>query len=236
MHPGIGYSPRYRATVWQLIILAQLGMARCRALDRAVEHLFAANQQADGAFRASKEAGDTPVGFNGSLLWALETLGYGGEVQMKDAWSWLGGEIAAHGFGGTRSEGGTCSWGAVKALWAANAVPRRQRDDVVEWVSRIAARALLENPPDPKRSDPRWFQLTFPLTDTADVLQWIEVLVDAGRGGDLRLSAARAWLAHKRRPDGTWPLERTPGKLWADFGDVDEPNKWITVRALAASL
>lgn len=233
MHPGIGYSPRYRATLWQILVLAQLGMFRCEALDRAVEHLFATNQREDGAFRASKEPYDTPVDLNGSLLWALETLGYGDLCQVGAAWSWLANEVDAHGFGATSSQGETPSWGAVKALWAANAVPPRRRGAAVERVGRAAATSLLDAPPDRAGSDPRWFRLAFPLMQDADLLQWMAVLVEAGYGHHPRLAAARSWLGRKRRPDGTWPLERIPGKLWADIGQLGEPSKWITIRALA---
>jgi len=92
---------------------------------------------------------------------------------------------------------------------------------------------LLGAPPQRGAADPSWFHLTFPLTEGADLLQWLAVLVDAGYGDDPRLAPARSWLARKRRPDGAWPLERIPGKLWADVGGLDEPNKWVTVRALA---
>ena len=233
MHPGIGYSPRYRATIWQILILAQLGMARCPALDRAVGHLFEANQREDGAFCASREPGDTPLGLNGSLLWALDTLGYGDAPQVDRAWSWLAHELETR-----RSEvesGGLWPrWAAVKALWAANAVSSRPSSDAVSLVSRAASLSLLHAAPEPDQVvDPRWFRLTFPLTEAGDLLQWLEVLTDAGYGGDPRLAPAREWLAGKRRADDTWPLERSPGKLWADMGEPGEPNKWITIRALA---
>ena len=233
MHPGIGYSPRYRATVWQIIILAQLGMPRSASLDRAVEHLFAANQRRDGAFRASKAPGDTPLGLNGSLLWALETLGYGDAPQVCQAWSWLGQAVEGQALRAAPPAGTTSLWGAVKVLWAANAVPSHRRDDVVRRVSWAAAAWLLDAPPSRAESDPRWFHLTFPLAQAADLLQWLQVLVEAGHGSHPCLDVARTWLQRKRRPDGAWPLERMPGKLWADFGMLGEPNKWITIRALA---
>ena len=227
MHPGIGYSPRFRATVWQILFLAQLGMAHIEALDRAATHLFEANQWEDGAFRASKDPGDVPIGLNGSILWALEALGYGGRPETARAWAWLADEIERYGFG--RRD----PWGTVKVLWATNAVPFEWRTPAMEMLHHTAIESLLARPPDLERDDPRWFRLTFPLAQTADLLQWLSVLTEAGCGDDPRLAFARDWLKRKRLPDGTWPLERIPGKLWADFGQVDEPNKWVTIRALA---
>lgn len=233
MHPGIGYSPRYRATLWQILFLAQLGMERNAALDRAVAHVFDANQREDGAFRASKERGDTPACLNGSLLWALETLGYG-DTEVARAWSWLAGTVADHGLAATYAEGKACPWAAVKVLRATNVVPEDRRTLGMEMLNDTAAGLLLDDVPDPAQDDDdRWFRLTFPLAHSADLLQWLAVLVEAGYGQDRRVGPARAWLADKCLPDGTWPLERSPGKRWADFGSVGEPNKWVTLRALS---
>jgi hypothetical protein len=234
MHPGIGYSPRYRATLWQILFLAQLGMERNAALDRAVAHVFDANQREDGAFRASKERGDTPACLNGSLLWALETLGYGDTEGVARAWSWLAGTVADHGLAATYAEGRACPWAAVKVLRATNAVPEDRRTLGMEMLNDTAAGLLLDDVPDlAQDDDDRWFRLTFPLAHSADLLQWLAVLIEAGYGKDRRVGPARAWLADKCLPDGTWPLERSPGKRWADFGSVGEPNKWVTLRALS---
>jgi hypothetical protein len=235
MHPGIGFSPRYRATLWQILFLAQLGVDRSESLDRAVRHLFEANQREDGAFRASKERHDTPISLNGSLLWALEMLGYGDEAEVERAWCWLAQRVDDHGFGAPCRPGEMRGGGAVKVLWAANAVPEYRQAGAVEGLRDAAVRSLLEAPPDPARDDPRWFRLIFPLTLEADLLQWLAVLVGAGCGDDPRLGAAWSWLARRRLPDGRWSLERVPGKLWADFGGIGRPNKWVTRRALALS-
>ena len=233
MHPGIGYSPRYRATLWQILFLAQLGMGRNAALDRAVEHVFDTNQREDGAFRASKQRDDTPACLNGSLLWALETLGYGEAAEVQRAWSWLAGTVANDGLAATYADGKACPWAAAKVLWATNAVLEERRSSAVRMLEETTAGLLLGEVPDPARGDRRWVRLTFPLAHSADLLQWLAVLVEAGYGHDRRLDPARSWLAGKRLPDGTWPLEHSPGKRWADFGSVGEPNKWVTLRALS---
>jgi hypothetical protein len=235
MHSGIGYSPRYRATVWQILFLAQLGMARCDSLDRAVGHLFETNQREDGAFRASKEPRDTPTCLNGSLLWALEVLGYGDAAEVGSAWSWLAQQVEDYGFGATYAGGEMCPWGPVKVLWAVNAVAEGRHRAAVESLRGAAVNSLLDAAPDPERDDPRWFRLTYPLAHSADLLQWVAVLMGAGCRDDSRVEAAWSWLTRRRLPDGRWPLERVPGKAWADFGDVGRPNKWVTLRALALS-
>jgi hypothetical protein len=139
------------------------------------------------------------------------------------------------GLGATYPEEEVCPWGAVKLLWAANAVAKGRRGGEVESLRDAAVRSLLDTPPDPVQHDPRWFRLTFPLAHSADLLQWLAVLVKAGWGDDPRLDVAWSWLARKKLPDGRWPLEHVPGKTWADFGEIDRPSRWITLRALALS-
>ena len=241
MHSGIGASPRYRATLWQILILAQLGLGRCGPLDRAVEHIFSANQRKDGAFRASKEPDDAPIDLNASLLWALETLGYGDEAEVRSAWQWIIGEVEQRTMElGRRPQ--VSAW-EVKVVWALNARlggqdGARQDGAGLDGARLDALRArlaesLLARRPTPEASDPAWFRLVFPLTEGADFLQWLTVLVDAGYGDDLRLRPARIWLNERRQPEARWSLERIPGKLWADVGAPGEFNKWITIRALA---
>jgi hypothetical protein len=179
--------------------------------------------------------GDAPICLNGSLLWALETLGYGDTSQVARAWVWLAEHVEAAGFGEAHAEGSVCPWGAVKVLWAANAVREGRETDALESLRQAAIQSLLDGPPDPGQDDGRWFRLTFPLAHSADLLQWLAVLVEGGCEDDSRLKFAWTWLARKRLPDGRWPLERVPGKTWADFGEVGEPNKWVTLRALALS-
>jgi len=233
MHSGIGYSPRYRATVWQILFLAQLGVGRSQAVDRAVGHLFAFNQREDGAFRASKAPGEAPIGLNGSLLWALEALGYGDRPEVGRAWSWLARQVEDCGFVETSERGGTGSLhGPLKVLWAANAAPEDRQGGAAASLREAALASLLAAPLDAPLDDPRSHQLTFPLADSADVLQWLAVLVEAGCSENSRLDWARSWLAQKKLEDGRWPLGRVPGKTWADFGETGSPNKWVTLRAL----
>jgi hypothetical protein len=197
--------------------------------------LFEANQREDGPFRAGKGPRDTPACLNGSLLWALEALGYGDAAEVRRAWSWLAQQVEDYGFDATHANGEVCPWGAVKVLWAANAVPEGRQLGAVESLRDVAVQSLLAAPPDPVCDDLGWFRLTFPLAQSADLLQWLAVLAEAGCGDDPRLDVAWSWLARKKLPDGRWPLERVPGKVWANFGEIGRPNKWITLRALDLS-
>jgi hypothetical protein len=86
--PDVGYSPKYRATVWQVVFLAQLGAppieppieAVRRACDYVLDHsrrLTDRRGNLDGRFVAGKAARTAVNCLNGNLLWALGRLGHG---------------------------------------------------------------------------------------------------------------------------------------------------------------
>ena len=135
--PGPGYSPKYRSTVWQIILLEQMGAdpndARVR---RACEYVLEHAQATNGGFGASGSAKlrRPPTDrvyhcLNGNLLRALLGLGYGDDARLARAVAWQ--VQAITGDGGVRylragtsgprfacgvNAGLPCAWGAVKAL------------------------------------------------------------------------------------------------------------------------
>jgi hypothetical protein len=78
----------------------------------------------------------------------------------------------------------------------------------------------------------RWFKLGFPLGYRADVLEAMTVLAQAGQKRHPYVQAGIAWMLAKRDGMGRWGLGQVPGKMWASFGQVGQPNKWVTLRAV----
>ena len=61
----------------------------------------------------------------------------------------------------------------------------------------------------------------------------MEALVGLGYGNDPRLSDTLKTIREKQDSDGRWALEYDyTGKTWIDFGKKNQPNKWVTLRAL----
>ena len=58
------------------------------------------------------------------------------------------------------------------------------------------------------------------------------LLAQAGQGGHPHVQAGIEWLLARQDHAGRWALEQVPGKMWASFGQVGQPNKWVTLRAL----
>lgn len=82
--------------------------------------------------------------------------------------------------------------------------------------------------------DEGWRRLAFPPLWHYDLLRGLEYAVAAGVAGDPRLSDAIAAVRSQRRPDGRWNLGvRHKDTLYEEIaGQPDEPNRWVTLRAL----
>jgi hypothetical protein len=248
--PGTGYSPKYRSTVWQIILLAELGAdAADERVRRGCEYLLSNAMAKNGAFSALQKpvpSGAVPC-LNGNLLHALLHLGYGDDPRVKTALDWLAratiGEIdyLKSGFSGpdftcSANDRQPCGWGAAKAmraLIAARRTPLMQRaidSGTAFLLSRDPAAA---DYPFTQRVSSTWFKLGFPLTYWSDVLELTAVLVDLGYGSDQRLENALAWVLDKQDDQGRWKLENsTNGKMWADIEQKGKPSKWVTLRVL----
>ncbi len=156
--PGPGYGPKYRSTVWAMILLAQLGAsaqaderiaAACRyVLDHALTPLgqFSYNGSPAGTFDC----------LQGNLCWALTQLG-SDDPRLLTAWEWTarsvtGEGVAPAGDKQTAKSGALryasykcgpcfacgangaqpCAWGAVKVMLAFAAIPPQQRTPLIE--------------------------------------------------------------------------------------------------------
>ncbi len=210
MHPGPGVSPRYRATAWQVLFLAQLGVGRVRAVERAVDVLLAQNRDAQGAFHLQREDGASTA-LTAALLWALERLDFGADERLARSWAWL---VA-------RPDSAFADPASV--VWALRAATVAGRHRLRQQLVTLG-RPFLDRPGAALPA-----ALTFPLALQPDRLALLEAGVEAG----LSLpDAARVWLERKRGRRGFWPLERVPGRLWWEPGEIGAANPWVTLRAL----
>ncbi len=232
--PGPGYSPKYTATVWQVIFLEQLGAdphdaAVIRACDYVLEH----SQTESGGFGASGSAtAQRPPAsiaihcLHGNLLRALIGFGWLEDPRVQRAIDWGARSITGEGeityyrsgttgplFACVANGGLPCSWGAVKALSGLARVPKERRSDAVERALAVGADFLLSRDPavadypigsDAKAPSSSWFKLGFPSGYVADVLQNLDVLCELGHGADTRLDGALEWLLAQRNGDGVW--------------------------------
>jgi hypothetical protein len=231
--PDRGYTPRYRATVWQIMFLAQLGAPRDARIERACEFVWENSRRDGGLFTPHKHPRlrDTSAGLsaslanlNGNLLWTLAHFGYAGDPrteQVVDA-------LAALNL--TRLLRADDVAAVVKLARGLQALPadlpaplRSFLDDAVEFVADHLS----------PQADDEFLRLGFPLAEKTDLLEMLTVLLqetDAVRGAPVR--SAVALIVTKQDQRGRWLLDAVPGKMWVSFGEPGRANKWVTVRAL----
>ena len=251
---GSGYSPKYRATVWSLLILAELGAdpgePRVR---KGCEYLFVHSQASNGAFSPYQQTAPSGAVYclNGNLLFALERLGYGSDPRLQEVIGWLAQAILGEepiryyaltpgsNFACGVNQGQPCGWGADKAIRGLLEVPEEARTQLVRRALDAGASFLLSRDPAQadypytKRVSATWFKLGFPLSYWSDVLETLSNLVEMGYGSDPRLKPALDWVAAKQDSQGRWKLENSlNGKTWIDIEAKGKPSKWITLRAL----
>jgi hypothetical protein len=261
VHPGVGYSPKYKATVWQIIFLAQVGVPHCPAMERAAEYVldnsrlgggnvpgtdtpearFTAHQGEDGAFLC----------LNGNLLRALTWFGYAEDARLRDTRKALAAQIERDQFrcrlnartaSGRRPkrarDGLPCAWGTIKALAGLLASPAEERSPGEQRAIDTGVHGLLSHDvaqadyPTAGAVSHLWFRLGFPLGYASDLVELLEVLVPAGAGSDPRLGPAVDRVLSMRDDEGCWTLGWAPPNCWASFGTVGRPSKWATLRAL----
>lgn len=169
--PGPGYSPKYRSTVWAMILLAALG-ARVEEDARvatACAYVLDHTLTPGGQFTTSQSG--SPVGtidcLQGNLCWALTALGCT-DPRLKGAFEWMARSVTGEGVApvGDRSApvhyfgykvGPTfacsanqrlpCAWGGAKVMLAFGLLPRRQHTAVIQRAIAHGAEFLLAGNP-----------------------------------------------------------------------------------------
>ena len=86
--------------------------------------------------------------------------------------------------------------------------------------------------------DETWTRFAFPPLWHYDVLRALDYLREAGAERDRRLDEAMAIVRNRRQSDGRWLLDvRHRDTLYPELsGELREPSRWITLRALRVLL
>lgn len=154
--PGTGYGPKYKSTVWALILLAQLGASvkEDKRIDRACRYYLDQSLNPGGQISAmtNKSPSGTVDCLQGNMLWSLMELGYR-DTRMDSAYEWMARTVTGEGVapmkdkhaevryfagkcGPTFACGANnkmpCAWGGVKVLLALSQVPAVKRNVLIE--------------------------------------------------------------------------------------------------------
>jgi hypothetical protein len=231
---GPGYSPKYRATVWQVIFLDQLGADPGEPrIQLACEYVLTHTQADNGGMGSSgvRDSLAPPPSraihcLNGNLVRALIGFGRLDDARVQAAIDWAARTITGEGverfyasgtsgpdFACGANEGRPCAWGAVKELLGLARIPVRRRSPLVSRAIGRGAQFLLSRDPAvadypmPSRDakpSSSWFKLGFPSGYVTDVLQNLQVLAELGHAGDPRLTHAVDWVLRQQDAHGRW--------------------------------
>jgi hypothetical protein len=254
------YTAKYRGTVWQLIILAELGAdGSDERVRRGCEAVLRDSQDAASGGFAVDRSKQTGGGLHsrvipcltGNLVFSLVRLGLLDDPRVQAAVDWLTTYARFDDGDGEAPTGWpydpfemcwgrhTCHMGAVKTLKALAEIPPERRSPAVrrtldEGTEYILRHQVHKRSHDLTRdSKPGWKRFGFPLMYQTDVLEILGILAKLGKSGDERAREARTLVASKADDQGRWILKDTfNGRFWVDIETKGEPSRWITLNAL----
>jgi hypothetical protein len=152
---GPGYNPKYRSTVWSMILLAQLGASanEDKRIYQACNYLL--DHMAEGGQFTSSTSG-APSGtidcLQGNLLWSLMELGCN-DPRLDKAYEWMARTVTGDGIAPIEDKDASiryyaykvgpnfacgvnnklpCAWGGVKVMLAFSKLPEKQQTPLIK--------------------------------------------------------------------------------------------------------
>ncbi len=235
--PGPGYGPKYKSTVWSLLLLAQLG-ADIREDERiriACNYLLDQALASGGQFAYNGEPSGTIDCLQGNLCWALLKLGCE-DPRLQSAFDWMARSVTGDGiapntnrkapvryyaykcapnFACGANDRMPCAWGAAKVMLAFGLLPKGSRTPMIEKAIQMGLNFFLSTElakadfPNGLNDHPsrNWWKFGFPVFYITDLLQVVEALVSLGEGKDPALESTINLILEKQDNQGRWPLE-----------------------------
>jgi hypothetical protein len=235
--PGAGYYPKYRGTVWSLILLAQLGASTeiDNRISTACSYILKHTLTKGGQFTINGQPSGTADCLQGNLCTALLDLGFN-DSRLDKAFDWMARTVTGEGIAPVTNKKALvryyagkcgpnfacgpnnklpCAWGAVKVMLAFSKIPEERKTPVIRKAIQAGVDFLFST--DPARADypcgfndkpsRNWWKFGFPVFYVTDLLQNVEVLVRLGYRNDSRLVNALSVIAEKQDAQGRWIME-----------------------------
>lgn len=249
---------KYRGTVWNLIILAEIGADESdKRIKKTCEFILKNSQDSErGGFahRRSKRAGGVPgmvlPCLTGNMVWSMIRFGYIDDPRVQKGIQWITKyqrfddkdqnlpEDFPYKSHKSCFSKHSCHMGVVKSLKALAEIPEKKRNKEVKNTIDQAVEYLLihhiykRSHNLSKVSKPSWLQLSFPHMYQTDILEILDILLRLGMK-DKRMKDAIDILISKQDEQGRWNLERTfNDRFLVRIEKKDKPSKWITLNAL----
>jgi len=254
------YSAKYKGTVWQLMILAELGVDKNNDnIRKACEFILVSSQDLESGGFAYSSSARTGGGrhsevvpcLTGNMVWSLIRLGYLGDPRLQQSIKWIttyqrfddGIIEVPRGWPYDRLKTGclgkhTCHMGAVKTLKALAEIPEQKRSKAVKQTIEKGVEYLLLHHVFKSSHNlnrvpkPGWLKFGFPLMYQTDALEILGILTRLGYKDD-RMQEAVDVVVSKQDSLGRWALENTFNERFhVNIEQKGKPSKWITLHAL----
>jgi hypothetical protein len=237
VEPGPGYNPKYRSTVWSMILLAQLGafVEEDQRITQACTYLLDHALTKGGQVTTSGAPSGTVDCLQGNLSWALLELGCD-DPRLEIAFDWMARSVTGEGMasnedrqavvryyagkcGPTFACGAnnklSCAWGGAKVMLAFGKWPKKRHTPVIKRAIQQGVDFLFSADPAEaaypsgysNKPSQNWWKFGFPVFYVTDLLQVVEALVALGHGNDPRLSRALTMIREKQDENGRWALD-----------------------------
>ena len=237
VEPGPGYNPKYRSTVWAIILLAQLGASikEDARIAQGCAYLLEHALTPGGQFNISGTPSTTVDCLQGNLINSLLALGFE-DSRLEKAFDWMARTVTGEGLSSSEERTAPvryyagkcgpnfacgannrlpCAWGAVKVMLAFGTLPEARRTPLFERAIQQGVDFLFSVDPAEaayptgysSKPSGNWWKFGFPVFYVTDLLQNIEALAALGYGNDPRLANAIQLLLKKQDAQGRWPME-----------------------------
>jgi hypothetical protein len=253
------YTAKYKGTVWQLMILAELEAdGNNEAIRKACEFILSHSRDRESGGFSYQESVKTGGGrhsgvipcLTGNVLWFLLKFGYFDNPRIEKTIAFVntfqrfddGEDAAPAGWPYEPYEmcwgRHTCHMGVVKVLKALALIPQDRRSAETRQTIKRATEFLLIHHIFKKshnlfqKAKPGWLKLGFPLMYQTDILEILLILTGL-MYKDSRMQEAVEILISKRNDNGRWVLENSfNGRMITDIEEKGKESKWITLNAL----
>lgn len=253
------YTKKYNGTIWQLIILAELGVdGGNERIRKACEFILKNSQDTESGGFSMHASAKTGGGrhsevipcLTGNMIRSLIRLGNLEDSRVQLGIDWIvkyqrfddGIHEAPTGWPYDKLEvcwgKHTCHMGAVKALKALAEIPKDKRSEGVKNMIEIGSECMLIHHIYKKSHDlssiskPGWLRFGFPLMYQTDALEILGILTKLGYK-DKRMQEAVDFVVSKQNTQGRWILENTfNGRFQVNIEEKGKPSKWVTLNAL----